>query len=333
LLVQTRHTGKPNNGLVMVWDKANIQGAWDMGFRPTADLAHALLAAKGYYVAAADPAADDPRLAQLLAQRGEKPLIVHELFLTETARLADVVFPAQSFTEREGSFTSGERRVQHFFEAIPPMPETRPDYAITAQVGDRLGLKLERRAAWLVMQRIAETIPAYAGITYEKLGRVQEQYPLIGRHDLYYGGTSYDNTQGLGVKLPAAHESGDDLALPPLETSPAIDLPTGALLAVPIARLYDRGQTVLPSTLLHQRLAAPQAILHPRTAASLGCSGTELIRLHPVDGEAPLADLPLALDDSLPEGVVAVPLSTGIPLRQPCAVKCTLIPAAIPVIE
>ena len=66
--------------------------------------------------------------------------MVQELFLTATAKLADVVLPAQSFIEREGSYTSGERRVQRFYPAVPPKAAYLPDFRITAQIGERLSL-------------------------------------------------------------------------------------------------------------------------------------------------------------------------------------------------
>ena len=115
LLVSDDHFGRPDNGLVGVWHSGNIQGAWDMGFRPVEGLEERLAAAGLVYIAGADPAGDDPRLVKaLLAARY---VVVQELFLTETARLADVVLPVQAYTEREGTYTSGERRVQRFFPA------------------------------------------------------------------------------------------------------------------------------------------------------------------------------------------------------------------------
>mgnify|MGYP000344961837 CR=1 FL=1 len=333
LLVKTGHIGKPNNGLVMVWDKANTQGAWEIGFRPVNDLAEAMRAAKGFYIAAADPAGDDMRLAQVLAQRSESPLIVQELFLTETAKLADVVFPAQAFTEREGSFTSGERRVQHYFAAVPPLPGSRPDFVITAQIGERLGIHLEQRAAWLVMQHIASSIAAFAGISYEKLGEVREQYPIIGRHDLYYGGASYENTQGLGVKLPAAHERNEEIHLPELERVFAPVFTPDTVHVVPVPRLYDRGTTVMPSNLLHQRLSKPLVSLNRATATRIGVTDNALIQLFAKDEAYMLAELPFRLDESVPDGVITLPLSTGIPIRYGCAARWNVVAAGLPVIE
>jgi NADH-quinone oxidoreductase subunit G len=190
--------GKPNNGLVGVWPRANDQGAWELGFKPAGDLNKALKG-KTVYVVAADPAGDDPKLAGAL--QAAKFVAVQELVLTETAKLADLVLPAQASTEREGSYTSGERRVQRFYPAVSPHGESRADYVITAQLAAGLGIDLEGHSARLVMDRIAAALPAFAGITYGSLAEVTQQQPIIGRADLYYGGTSYHNSQGLGVHL------------------------------------------------------------------------------------------------------------------------------------
>ncbi|HEX9012131.1 MAG TPA: molybdopterin-dependent oxidoreductase, partial [Anaerolineaceae bacterium] len=110
LLEQTGQLGKPNSGLVAAWQHCNDQGAWDMGLRPAADLSAKVSGAQALLVAAADPAGDDPALAQAVENAGF--VVVQELFLTETAKKANVLLPAQPFSEREGSYTSGERRVQ-----------------------------------------------------------------------------------------------------------------------------------------------------------------------------------------------------------------------------
>jgi len=114
LLLATGHVGRAHNGLIGVWPRANDQGAWDMGFRPLPDLKAALQAAKALYVVAADVAGDNPLLPE-----ATDFLVVQDLFLTATAKLADVVLPVQAFTEREGTYTSGERRVQRYYPAVP----------------------------------------------------------------------------------------------------------------------------------------------------------------------------------------------------------------------
>ena len=106
------HSGKVNNGLIAVWPKGNDQGAWELGFKTDEKLEETISAAMGVYIAAADPASEDPALRIALQRAGF--IIVQDLFLTETARLANVVFPAQAVMEREGTMVSGERRVQRY---------------------------------------------------------------------------------------------------------------------------------------------------------------------------------------------------------------------------
>ena len=141
LLIATGHTGKANNGLLAVWDHGNVQGAWDMGIQPSLTLAEDLKAAKAAYLVGVDPAAYQPELAEAL--EAAEFVVVQELHLSETAKLADVVLPAQAFTERDGTYTNAERRVQRFYPAVPPMPGTVADFAISAQIvrpsGQRVG--------------------------------------------------------------------------------------------------------------------------------------------------------------------------------------------------
>jgi len=275
LLGVTKTAQHPNNGLVAVWPHANTQGAWELGLRPSFDLADELRQARVVLVAAADPSGDDPRLAEALDAAGF--VIVQELFLTETAKRADVVLPVQANTEREGTYISGERRLQRFYPTVPPQaPGPRPDFEIASLIGARLGLKLEGRAPALILLQMAENLPAFAGMTYQKLAEAGEQWPLIGRHDLYFGGTMYDNYQGLGATLPLLPVS----SLPAAPVQPALAVPSGGLLAVPVTRLYDQGTTLAPSSpLLKQRLEGNLVWINPATAARLGLTQGDDARL------------------------------------------------------
>jgi NADH-quinone oxidoreductase subunit G len=310
-LIKAR-AGNPNNGLIGVWPHANDQGAWELGFRPASNLVKTLKD-KVVYLAAADPAGDDPSLAEAL--RGARSVIVQELFLTETASLADVVLPAQAYTERDGSFTSGERRVQCFFPAVPPLPEARPDFAITAQIAAGLGLTLESRSASHVLDRLADSVNAFSGLSFLKLAEVTGQWPIVGRGDLYYGGTTYENTQGLGVHLalsllpsPAGTSggkgggaAGEGKTLHPDEEQ---------WLALPVTRLYDRGITVLTSALLRSHIGDASFILNPQAAKSLGIQSGDLLNINGLEAQA-------VLDETVPASVVLVPRSMGIPIAGP----------------
>ncbi len=316
LLLTTDHAGRPNNGLIPVWQRPNDQGAWEMGWRPIPDLAAAMQQAKAMYLVACDPAGDDPTLPLT-----PDFLVVQDLFLTATAKLADVVLPALPFTEREGSLTSGERRVQRYYPAIPPRPGAQADFAIVGQIAKRLGIDLEDRIASKVMLRIAAEVPAFEGITYTTLVYAPEQWPIIGREDLYYGGTTYENKQGIGAQLPNAIQRGEQVTL----SWPALAQVENAnegWLAVPITKLYDGGSTLLPSTLLDKRRIGAIVWLHPSDAAANALQEGELVHLQ--FGEAS-AMATVTLDDRVPQGVVLLPRSAGIPLHEPHSVQIKVV--------
>ncbi|MEJ5201881.1 MAG: molybdopterin-dependent oxidoreductase, partial [Anaerolineales bacterium] len=308
LLLKTNHTGKVNSGLLAAWQNGNLQGGWELGFRTVPDLAERLEKAALVWVAAADPAGDDPALAKAVRRTGF--LVVQELFLTETARMADVVFPVLVNAEREGSYTSGERRVQRFYPALPPkgiVSEARPDFAIPALVGEKLGIELEDHSAALVMEHIAAKFAAFAGINYQRLAEVAEQWPPVGGSDLYYGGTSYLNRQGLGVTLSDVLQGESLLNPAPIQTTQRQKPSADALPVYPIQLLYDRGTTILPSALLHERLVQPAVWVHPTTAAEHKLqSKARLI----YEGEA--VEVAVLLSEQTPPKVALLPRSVGL---------------------
>lgn len=316
LLLATGHTGRPNNGLIPVWQKVNEQGAWDMGLRPQENLRQAMQNSDALYIVAADPAGDDPNLAETGSF-----LVVQDLFLTDTAKLADVVLPAEAFTEREGTYTSGERRVQRFYPAVPEPADLKPDFAVTGAIGALLDLDMEAQIASKVMARIADKVPDYQGISYTELARVEEQWPIVGRGDLFYGGTSYENSQGMGIQLTPSSQRGETAPLGWIQP-PTIELPDKALLGVPVTRLYDRGQTTLPSKLLHQRIPAPFVAMHPDTALRFNISSGASVEVT-MGGSSTLVSA--VLDNTLPEDVVLVPRSFGLPISGPAQIEIRLV--------
>jgi NADH-quinone oxidoreductase subunit G len=293
--------GRPRSGLVPVWPRSNTQGAWDMGLRPDPRGRRSALAeTKAVYVMAADPLGEDARPAE---PRGAF-LVVQELFLTETARQADVVFPAQSFTEREGSTTTGDRRVQRSYPAVPPLFDTRPDWQILAEVGARLGLALPGGSAAGVALAIADAIPDYRGVSYQAMARVEPQWPIVGGDDLYYGGTAYRNEQGLGVKLVPAAERGDPVVLEAPATPEVRG--DGGLRLISVVRLYDAGTTVRESEVLRARLEPPAVAISPADASRLGIGDGEAVE---VSWDGRTRRLNARVRESVPPGLVIVPRS------------------------
>jgi NADH-quinone oxidoreductase subunit G len=315
LLQESNHAGKPNNGLVGVWERANDQGAWEVGFTVEEDLAKALKG-KAVYIVGADPVNDDPKLAKALEEA--KFIAVQDVMETGTTEIADVVLPAQAFTEREGTFTSGERRVQRFYPAVPVTGEAKPDFAITAQIARHMGVILEGTSVSVVFNLLVETVQSFEGLDYAKLAQVKEQFPMVGRGDLYYGGTTYENRHGMGVHLSAAVTRGERVSIPRVQREAVPAPKEKELLAVPVNKLYHRGTTVMPAELLHERIGEATVSLHPQAAARLGVRAGQTVNVsfNGTSGQAVVR-----LDESISEEIALVPRSMGIPIREPVLAK------------
>ncbi len=271
-LHETGHTGRPNNGLIGVWDYANHQGAAEIGFEPAENLQTAFDRAAAVYIVGADPIGDGAITPK--SGRRRPFVLVQDLFETETARAANVVLPAQTYMERDGSFTSGERRVQRFHAAISAPEGTKPDFAITAQVARASGVILEGSSASVVFDIMAaEEDSPFTRLSYERLAEVQEQWPIVGRGDLYYGGTTYDNTQGMGVQLLNAAQRGKKVGMPRLRKVASLRPKEKLLLGVPVTKLYDRARTVASADALKSRIGEAFVAMHPSAARESRAGG------------------------------------------------------------
>jgi NADH-quinone oxidoreductase subunit G len=337
LLLVTSHTGRPNNGLLGVWPRANDQGAWELGWKSSMSLPDEMAQAQALYIVAADPVSDDP--AYQAAFGGQKFVVVQDLYLSPTARLADVVLPAQSWTEREGSYTSGERRVQRFYPALqstgalpqriespsprraqvltalwPELEGPQADFAIPSLIAEKLELSgLTHIAVSAVFAQISAEAGAFSGLSYQKLAQVHEQWPIVGRSDLYYGGTTYENSQGLGVQLPLADANASLLSWPQVTD---FKLPKLGAIAFPITRLYDCGSALRVAEMLEQRIGEPYIVLSTEEAARLKVTDGGMVRVTFTEsGQS--AVVQARPDDRLPERVVLAPRSFGLPISGP----------------
>ena len=106
-------------------------------------------------------------------------LVVIDLFLTETAQLADVVFPASAWGETDGSLTNTERRVQRVRAAVPPPGTAKPDWWIVSQIARRLGFQgFEYGSAKEVFNELCGVSPIYAGLDWDRIERGEYQWPV-----------------------------------------------------------------------------------------------------------------------------------------------------------
>ncbi len=96
-------------------------------------------------------------------------LVVQDIFMTETARAADVVLPSACFAEKDGTFSNTERRIQRVRKAVDSPGEARDDWWITTQIAKRMGVDMDYENAEAIMAEIAQVTPSYGGITYDRI--------------------------------------------------------------------------------------------------------------------------------------------------------------------
>lgn len=217
--------GKPGSGVNPLRGQNNVQGACDMGalpnvfpgYQPVADPANVQKFSqawgtavpgkvgltvgemmdealkgniKGMYIMGENPMLSDPDI-----NHGQKALenleflVVQDIFLTETARLADVVLPGTSFAEKDGTFTNTERRVQRVRKAIDPVGNAKPDWQIICTLAEKMGCRqMQYTHPAEVMAEIARLTPVYGGISYDRLVGQGLQWPCP---DMNHPGTPY----------------------------------------------------------------------------------------------------------------------------------------------
>ena len=135
---------------------------------------------RGLFIMGENPVISDPDIAHAEEWvRGLEFLAVQDLFLTETARWADVVLPGSSFAEKLGTYVNTERRIQVADPALPPPGNARRDLEILIDLSRRLGLTTGFTGPEDVMREIAAVTPSWTGVTYQNLRNGGLQYPVL----------------------------------------------------------------------------------------------------------------------------------------------------------
>ena len=314
--------GLPDAVILPVARRGNIQGAVDMGLSPgllpgrveaaqpgldalseawgapmpgpglDADgILHGLAsgAVRGLLLLGADPAADHPDRAGAAAAVANAEFVVSlDLFLTDSNRHADVVFPVEAFAEVAGTVTNLEGRVQKVNRVAPGIGQSRPTVEVLGDLAARLGGALGGSAD-AIAKEIAEVAPAYRAVSWDGLD----------------WGPGRD-----GIVVATGP------AIPGLDA--ATDAAVGAF-ALHLGRvLYDQGTMVTAGPSLAKLRATPAAHLYPEDAARLGVTAGMTVRVRSDQGEAALA---AAIDPTLAPGTVYVPFNFGSPLGAPLGVE------------
>ena len=136
---------------------------------------------RGMYIFGENPVISDPNISHAEHWvRGLEFLAVQDLFLTETARWADVVLPGSSFAEKSGTFVNTDRHIQLTEAALEPPGQARRDLEILIELSNRLGLPTTWRGPGDVMREIASVTPSWRGVSYERLAQRRSiQYPVL----------------------------------------------------------------------------------------------------------------------------------------------------------
>jgi len=262
LALVTGKVGKRSNGIYFLGEKCNSQGALDMGITPHFLHGYAEVSneeerkkfenfwrtelppseglgaleilrgaerekIKALYLVGVNPLLSYPGYFQTIkALETLDFLLVQDLFLTETAKRADVVLPGLSFAEKEGTYTSLERRVQKLNKTLTAPRNSKSDSAIFMELSQLLGYSMDYASPSEVMGEINQLVSIYGGIGYERLGDTGIQWPCP---DLNHTGTHYLYQDGFNGKkakiIPLDYE-----ALGVIDAEYPFILVTGGLL-------------------------------------------------------------------------------------------------------
>jgi formate dehydrogenase major subunit len=229
---------------------------------------------RAMYIMGENPIISDPDIAHAEAWFQELEfLAVQDLFLTETARYADVVLPGASFAEKTGTFVNTERRIQLSHRAVDPPGEVRGDLEILIELSSRLGLPTPFRSAEDVMREIVTVTPSWAGVTYQRLEGAGLQYPVPAAD---HPGTAYLFADAFPTADGRVH-------LEPVEYAPPVELPDAEYPFVMNTgrQLYHWHTGTMTRRARGLDAREPTAIveIHPADARALGVGEGDLVRL------------------------------------------------------
>jgi formate dehydrogenase major subunit len=254
---------------------------------------------KGMYVQGENPAMSDPdanHAREALAALDH--LVVQDIFLTETAYLADVILPAGAFPEKTGSFTNTDRMVQMGRQAINPPGDARQDLWIIQQIGKRLGLPWDYRHVSEVFDEMRHTMPSIAGITWERLER---------EHSVTYPCANEGDPGEPVVFTEDFPREGGKARFVPADIIPAAERPDAEYPMVLITgrqlEHWHTGSMTRRASVLDAIEPDPTALLHPLDLAALGAQPGDLLTLESRRGQVTLW---ARADAGTPRGAVFV---------------------------
>ncbi len=254
---------------------------------------------KGMYMMGENPFLSDPNVNKVRkALANLEFLVVQDIFLTETAEFADVILPATSFFEKNGTYTNSDRRVQVGRKVLQPPGGARLDWEITCEVGTRMGYPMAYDSPEQVFSEFTALAPSYAGLTHDNLGLTGKLWPCPdpsedGIQVLF--GDRFPTPTGRGKFVPAEFASAKEL---PDEEYPFV-LNTGRKL-----EHWHTGTMTRRSRALHAIRPGPTVDMHPADLEALGVEDGELVEVASRRGSIVL---PAARSDGMLRGAVFIP--------------------------
>lgn len=257
---------------------------------------------KGLYIMGENPMISDPDINHV-KECLEKPfMVVQDIFMTQTAELADVVLPAASFAEKEGTFTSTQRTVCKIRKAIEPMGDSRPDYWIIGQIAERMGFEgCTYSDPREILDEINKVTPIYRGITWERIGSSEFPFGISWPcPDTDHGGTLFLHeggifSRGRGMCHPCTY-------YPPAE-EPDGEYPFILTTGRVAFQWHTRSMTGRSPT-LNRESPSPYVEINPKDAERLGVRDKTSIRIISRRGEIVAT---AEVSDAVPTGTLFMP--------------------------
>jgi formate dehydrogenase major subunit len=338
LALMTGQIGRVGTGLHPLRGQNNVQGASDAGLIPmtypdyqrvddpavqarfeqawqlpagtldptpgltVVEVMQAILAGqvRGMYIMGENPAMSDPDANHARkALAALEHLVVQDIFLTETAYLADVILPASAFAEKTGSFTNTDRLVQLARQALQPPGQARQDLWIICEMAKRLGLDWQYGHVSEVFDEMRHTMPSIAGLTWDRLEREDAVvYPC--RNEGEPGEPV--------VFIDSFPREGGRARFVPADIVPAAERPDAEYPMVLITgrqlEHWHTGSMTRRASMLDALEPDPVASIHPLDLAELGMVPGQVVTIASRRGQVTLY---ARADESSPRGAVFVP--------------------------
>ncbi len=253
---------------------------------------------KALYIMGENPVISDPDSNHIRkALKKLEFLAVNEIFLSDTAEYADVILPAASFAEKDGTFTNTERRVERIRKAIEPVGRARPDWQILSEIAKRCGYNgMEYDRPSKIMDEIAELTGIYGGISYERLDPFGLQWPCPSKE---HPGTVYLHkdkfAKGKGTFIPCEYKPADEL----IDDEYNFVLSTG--------RVYwhwHTGTMTRRTSTLDREVPAGYVEINPADAKKLNVKKGNLVRVSSRRGQI---ETQVLVTDKVKQGTVFIP--------------------------